>query len=97
MPGLGMTKAAGYGAAAGGVMPGISLIHGVAFSLIARQGGKALTNPVNLRAFNQILKATDEDIANIYNHGLTENTEQLQKASHSRMHLQLLVLTLMEI
>ena len=66
MPGLGMTKAAGYGAAAGGVMPGISLIHGVAFSLIARQGGKALTNPVNLRAFNQILKATDEDIANIY-------------------------------
>ncbi len=66
MPGLGMTKAAGYGAAAGGVMPSVSLIHGIAFSLIARQGGKSLTNPVNLRAFNQILRATDEDIANIY-------------------------------
>ena len=66
MPGLGMTKAGGYGAAAGGVLPGVSMLHGVAFSLIARQGGKSLTNPVNLRAFNQILKATDEDIARIY-------------------------------
>ena len=66
MPGLGMTKAGGYGAAAGGVLPGVSMLHGIAFSLIARQGGKSLTNPVNLRAFNQILKATDEDIARIY-------------------------------
>ena len=66
MPGLGMTKAAGYGAAAGGVAPFASMIHGVAFSLIARQGGKSLTNPVNLKAFNQILRATDEDIANLY-------------------------------
>ena len=66
MPGLGMTKAAGYGAAAGGIAPGISMIHGIAFSLIARQGGKSLTNPVNLNAFKQILKSTDEDVANLF-------------------------------
>jgi hypothetical protein len=66
MPGLGVTKAGGYGAAAGGVLPGVSMLHGIAFSLIARQGGKSLTNPVNLNAFKQILRATDEDVASLF-------------------------------
>ena len=55
------------GATAGAAIPQATAVKAVMFSLIARQTGKILTNPVNLRAANQILKATDEDIARIWN------------------------------
>ena len=55
------------GATVGGALPAVSMVHAVMFSLLARQGGKILTNPINLKAANQILKATDEDIARIWN------------------------------
>ena len=60
-------KTIGGSATAGGIAPAVSMIYAVAFSLLARQGGKILTNPINLKAVNQILKATDEDIARIWN------------------------------
>ena len=55
------------GAATGAAIPAVSMVHAVMFSLLARQSGKILTNPINLKAANQILKATDEDIARIWN------------------------------
>ena len=60
-------KTIGGSATAGAAIPAVSMVHAVMFSLLARQGGKILTNPVNLKAANQILKATDEDIARIWN------------------------------
>jgi hypothetical protein len=60
-------KTIGGAATAGAAIPAVSMIHAVMFSLLARQGGKILTNPVNLKAANQILKATDEDVARIWN------------------------------
>ena len=57
----------GGSATAGAAVPAVSMVHAVMFSLLARQGGKILTNPINLKAANQILKATDEDIARIWN------------------------------
>ena len=59
--------AGGAGAVAGKAVPAVSMVHAVMFSLLARQSGKILTNPINLKAANQILKATDEDIARIWN------------------------------
>ena len=59
--------ASGAGAAAGTAIPAVGMVHAVMFSLLARQSGKILTNPINLKAANQILKATDEDIARIWN------------------------------
>jgi len=57
----------GGSATAGAAIPAVSMVHAVMFSLLARQSGKILTNPINLKAANQILKATDEDIARIWN------------------------------
>lgn len=57
----------GGSATAGAAIPAVSMVHAVMFSLLARQGGKILTNPINLKAANQILRATDEDIARIWN------------------------------
>ena len=59
--------AAGGGAATGAAIPQITMVHAVMFSLLARQAGKILTNPVNLKAANNILKATDEDLARVWN------------------------------
>ena len=55
------------GATAGGALPAVSMVHAVMFSLLARAGGKILTNPVNLKAANQILRATQDDIVRIWN------------------------------
>ena len=57
----------GGAATAGAAVPAVSMVHAVMFSLLARQGGKILTNPINLKAANQILKATDEDMVRIWN------------------------------
>jgi hypothetical protein len=59
--------AAGGGAATGAAIPQITMVHAVMFSLLARQAGKILTNPINLKAANNILKATDEDLARVWN------------------------------
>ena len=56
------------GAGAGStVVPQVGVYHAIIGSLLMRQGGKILTNPINLKAANDILKATDEDVAKIFN------------------------------
>jgi hypothetical protein len=62
----GRTIAGGAGA---GAVPGVpvGMFHAVMISLIARQSGKILTNPVNLKAANQILRMTQDDVARIMN------------------------------
>jgi len=58
---------AGGAGATSTAIPAVAMHHAIIGSLLLRHGGKILTNPINLRAANTILRATDEDVARIWN------------------------------